>query len=313
MLHYENSGRASLSKQAKERLMQLQGMPLGPAGLERCREIRRMLMENPRFVDKAYRDRQVFVNAANAVLVGAALIASVTFGGFLQPPLGLVPFNAKQYSTGTQESFAAVEQHVSVRVFWAFNSLSFYSAIATVVAGGGAVLPASGKSIEEEVRMVRKWLSGTSALLAVSIYCVLGAFTAAGFASLPNDFKYERNITGLTLCVTVLALFSHRLVLSLNPLSPIRIVIRATFRWMYAFIQLVILVPCIVMILLLLKLPDFILNCIVLNEFAEIGFRYTCTLEDPFDDFFDFVRGRLGWVQAYEIYLWLTGTTIYVS
>jgi len=43
-------------------------------------------------VERLYRDRQVHVHAANAILVGAALIASVTFAGWLQPPLGYSAF-----------------------------------------------------------------------------------------------------------------------------------------------------------------------------------------------------------------------------
>jgi ankyrin repeat protein len=54
------------------------------------KEIEKVLLELPEvkdFVNRLYRDRQVFVDAANALLVGAALIASVTFAGWLQPPL----------------------------------------------------------------------------------------------------------------------------------------------------------------------------------------------------------------------------------
>jgi ankyrin repeat protein len=43
--------------------------------------VEKVLLERPEvkdFVDRLYRDRQVFMDAANALLVGAALIASVT-------------------------------------------------------------------------------------------------------------------------------------------------------------------------------------------------------------------------------------------
>lgn len=39
-------------------------------------------------VDESYRKRDLIVNSANAKMVGAALIAGVSFGGWLQPPLG---------------------------------------------------------------------------------------------------------------------------------------------------------------------------------------------------------------------------------
>ncbi len=50
------------------------------------KEVEKVLLEQPEvkdFMDKLYRDRQVFVDAVNALLVGAALIVSVTFAGWL--------------------------------------------------------------------------------------------------------------------------------------------------------------------------------------------------------------------------------------
>jgi hypothetical protein len=58
-------------------------------------EIVQTLLKRPEFakqVESLYRDRQVHVDAANAILVGAALIASVTFAGWLTPPLGYSTF-----------------------------------------------------------------------------------------------------------------------------------------------------------------------------------------------------------------------------
>jgi hypothetical protein len=58
-------------------------------------EIVKTLLERPEVakqVEGLYRDRQVHVDAANAILVGAALIASVTFAAWLQPPLGYSAF-----------------------------------------------------------------------------------------------------------------------------------------------------------------------------------------------------------------------------
>ncbi|CAM6047119.1 unnamed protein product, partial [Sphagnum compactum] len=56
--------------------------PIQIATEANMKEIEKVLLERPEvkdFVDRLYRDRQVFVDAANALLVGAALIASVTF------------------------------------------------------------------------------------------------------------------------------------------------------------------------------------------------------------------------------------------
>lgn len=99
----------------------------------KMKELENKLMERPLvkdFVDRLYRDRQVLVDAANALLVGAALIASVTFAGWLQPPLGYVTYydfsQPSPAPPGTYESYAAVKQHPSVNSFWAFNSLYFF-------------------------------------------------------------------------------------------------------------------------------------------------------------------------------------------
>ncbi|CAM6012345.1 unnamed protein product [Sphagnum balticum] len=109
------------------------------------REIEKLLMGRPEvkeLVDRLYRDRQVLVDAANALLVGAALMASVTFAGWLQPPLGYTPYYEYPESLpappGTYESYAAVRQHTAVQAFWFFNSLSFFFAIATVLTGANA-------------------------------------------------------------------------------------------------------------------------------------------------------------------------------
>jgi ankyrin repeat protein len=86
--------------------------------------IEKVLLERPEvkiFVDRLYRDRQVFVDAANALLVGAALIASVTFAGWLQPPLGYTPYydfsQPFPAPPGAYESYAAIKQNPKVKAF----------------------------------------------------------------------------------------------------------------------------------------------------------------------------------------------------
>ncbi len=112
------------------------------------KEVEKVLLEQPEvkdFIDRLYRERQVHVDAANALLVGAALIASVTFAGWLQPPLGYIPdYNFSQPFPAppqTPESYAAVKNYATIKAFWVFNSFSFFLAIATVLAGADAALP----------------------------------------------------------------------------------------------------------------------------------------------------------------------------
>jgi uncharacterized membrane protein YgdD (TMEM256/DUF423 family) len=155
------------------------------------------------------------VDAANALLVGAALIASVTFAGWLQPPLGYTtyydfsqPFPAPP---STYESYAVVKHHSSVKAFWVFNSLSFFLAIATGLAGADAAMPnLKDAFIGRVVKSVRRALIRASILLVISVVCVLGAFANAGIAVLPPLLKYDTSMIitvclGGTVCMLILA------------------------------------------------------------------------------------------------------------
>ncbi|BFI15409.1 hypothetical protein MPTK1_5g12230 [Marchantia polymorpha subsp. ruderalis] len=189
-----------------------------PAAKDRLSHIEQMLLNESdvrEYVDKLYRDRQVYVDASNAMLVGAAVIASVTFAGWLQPPLGYAeysqyPVSDSAPSDGVRfESYAAVQQHPSVQTFWVFNSLSFFFAVAAVVCGAGASLQmqlsqeaSNSFAIKGEVKRIRKWLAVTSLLMAGAIVCVLGAFGTAGYVVLPPEMKFRAGMI-VTLCIGI--------------------------------------------------------------------------------------------------------------
>ncbi|CAM6084042.1 unnamed protein product [Calypogeia fissa] len=148
---------------------------------------------------RLYKDRQVYVNAANAILVGAALIASVTFGA---------PWSNDHDST-------------AVHSFWALSSLSFFFAIATVISGATTVIPDSHSDgeIKIAVESIREWLLLTSFLLFLSVASVLGAFAAGGFSSLvgsPHSHLRTNMIVttsiGCVVCLTNGYYFFKRLV-----------------------------------------------------------------------------------------------------
>jgi ankyrin repeat protein len=184
------------------------------------REIETLLMGRPEvkeFVDRLYRDRQVLVDAANALLVGAALIASVTFVGWLQPPLGYIPYYEFPESLpappSTYKSYAAVRQHATVQAFCFFNSLSFFFAMSTVLTGAIAAMPSLENAfIGIVVESVKRTLIYASVLLAISVVCVLCAFASAGFAVLPPTAKYNWSMIstvaiGVLVCLICLAFF----------------------------------------------------------------------------------------------------------
>ncbi|CAK9276674.1 unnamed protein product [Sphagnum jensenii] len=174
------------------------------------------------FLDRHYRDRQVLVDAANALLVGGALIAGLSFASWLQPPLSFTPYYQFPQSTpatapSTYESFAAVELHFRLRLFWTFNNLSFFFAIATVLSGAEAAFPdLDAVFIVKAVQIVRMALIWTSILLVFSVITVLGAFVCAGFTVLPPIARDVNNMTastvfGMLVCCVVLFKFSAKL------------------------------------------------------------------------------------------------------
>ncbi|KAG0558589.1 hypothetical protein KC19_10G039900 [Ceratodon purpureus] len=167
------------------------------------KDIQKVLMEKDvvrRYVEDLYRDRQVYVDAANAILVGAALIASVTFASWLQPPLGYGSLG-----------YADVQHNRALQAFWIFNCLSFYFAIATVVLGARTVLPKNSYFIKRSVEKLRVNLLVTSILLAFSVFFVIVAFGIAGCIVLNPVFTFRLymivpTIFGGLVCIVSIAL-----------------------------------------------------------------------------------------------------------
>jgi ankyrin repeat protein len=192
---------------------------------EKFEEITNRLMERSDvkdFLERQYRDRQVFIDAANALLVGGALIAGITFASWLQPPLGYTtdyqfPQSSLATPPGVFESFAAVELHYSLRLFWVFNTLSFFFAIGTVISGAKAAFPdLDTVFIAAALRSVRKELQWTSILLLCSVVTVLGSFVCAGFAVLPPIHKDMTSmkisvVIGLAICSWAIIKFLGKL------------------------------------------------------------------------------------------------------
>ncbi|CAM6010277.1 unnamed protein product, partial [Sphagnum balticum] len=156
------------------------------------------ITEAEKYQDRLYRDRQLHVDAANDILIGATLIASVTFAAWLQPPLGHSEFYGNTSiavgapsPSGMYPSFVSVAGHPILDIFWIFNSMSFLFAIATLMVGANAARPPrQDKYIGEVVRTLRTLLSLAYSLLTVSVGCVLGAFASAGFLVLPPVRRY---------------------------------------------------------------------------------------------------------------------------
>ncbi|KAL2632979.1 hypothetical protein R1flu_004458 [Riccia fluitans] len=151
---------------------------------------KKLLMANSVVREDVHRrlnDRQIIVDSSNAKLVGASLVASVTFASLLQPPLGWVPYYDEKYKDSPDNRvYTAVGKDTLIEVFWAFNCLSFLFAICTVICSSTiAVRPNSRVHIRDIVASSKIWLKFTSFLFTVSLIFVLGAFFLAGIAVLP--------------------------------------------------------------------------------------------------------------------------------
>lgn len=149
------------------------------------------------YLSKRRAERTLYGDGTNAILVGAALIASITFAGWLQPPLGYqayyqYPRNATMPGApaGEFQQYAAIAEHLSLKIFWVTNSLSFYFAIAAILAGAGAMVPRRGLGELAEVKRTRAAAYWTGFVFSWAVVFVVVAFTAAGFASLPPGFTY---------------------------------------------------------------------------------------------------------------------------
>jgi hypothetical protein len=180
-------------------------------------EIVKILMDIPEVekdVKRLYRERQVHVDAANAILVGAALISSVTFAGWLQPPLAYSPFFGSASvdvgappPSGMYPSFVSVEGHPIMKIFWVFNSLSFFFAVATLMVGATAARPPKKETyIGVVVQSLRTSLRLAYALLTVSVACVMSAFASAGFVVLPPIHSYT-TVMQATVSIGVMVVF----------------------------------------------------------------------------------------------------------
>ncbi|XP_024540811.1 uncharacterized protein LOC112349868 [Selaginella moellendorffii] len=160
------------------------------------------------YLEILYRDRQVFVDALNAILVGAALIASISFQGFLQPPGGL------------KGTYVYINE-IGVKLFVWFNSLSFFFAMASTLAAARGVLPMPDIFIQEVVKRIERTLFAAGLTLAISITFGLLAFGAAGFSVLPPEHKQQRNLIatssmGGIVCLGMLLWFLKGLFLLFN-------------------------------------------------------------------------------------------------
>ncbi|KAL2632977.1 hypothetical protein R1flu_004456 [Riccia fluitans] len=158
----------------------------------------RLLMTNTlvhQDMDRHRADLQTLVDASNARLVGASLIAGIGFAAQLQPPLGWVTYYNSTYSDSPPpvspdyRQYAAVGKDNWVKGFWVSNSASFLLSVITIIISSSLVMRAPLESkalyITDIISSRKDWLLLASYSFMVSVFFFLVSFLLARIAVLP--------------------------------------------------------------------------------------------------------------------------------
>ncbi|KAG0622248.1 hypothetical protein M758_3G083700 [Ceratodon purpureus] len=143
-------------------------------------------------------------NASNATSVIATLVATASFIGPLQPPLG---WAGDGY---VHTSF------ISVRVYLVCNILSFYFSIASILMAVLPAIPMPKESLYDELFRSQRCLKTAALLLLVSIICILISFTSASIAVVSSE-RHDKQLVGAStalgwvVCIAVLVIYIIRL------------------------------------------------------------------------------------------------------
>jgi ankyrin repeat protein len=124
-------------------------------------------------------NHQAFADSASAILVGAALLVTVTFAAWPQIP--------------TNDS----------TLFWVFMSLSFYFAVAAFISAAGAAIPSKGSTLGQ----IRRAVLVSAFCLAFSLACAVAAFAVAGFLLVPAGTEPHRKVIATTVIGGFVCLF----------------------------------------------------------------------------------------------------------
>jgi hypothetical protein len=144
-------------------------------------------------------------DAANATSVVAALVATASFIGPLQPPLGL---SGDGGYVDTSRS--------SVRVYLVFNSLSFFFSIGSILMALLPAIPMPKESLYDELLRSQRCLKGAALMLLISIICILISFSSASMAVVSSRWHDKQLVVGCivvggSVCIVVLGIYITRL------------------------------------------------------------------------------------------------------
>jgi len=110
-----------------------------------------------------YGNEDAYVSAGNAILVVAALLATVTYVA--------TPIDGST-------------------LYWVFSSFSFFFSVSALIAATGASIPSSGSTLAD----VRSSINAASICLAISLSCAVGAFITTAFYSVPRGIQHRSKV-----------------------------------------------------------------------------------------------------------------------
>ena len=146
--------------------------------------------------------------AGNAISVVAALVATASYVGPLQPPFGYA------------DDFVHMS-NLSIRIFMVTNSVSFYLAIASimfVVVPTLPIMPQEG--IFKALRRIQKSIWIATCLLLMSVLGVLISFTTASNAVVSKEYSWRHEgltfypvvVGGLVCMIGIICFFIRKLI-----------------------------------------------------------------------------------------------------
>ncbi|KAL2643472.1 hypothetical protein R1flu_011059 [Riccia fluitans] len=135
--------------------------------------------------------RKASLDLVNAFLVTATLLAGLTFSAYFQPPIGIDD---------------ELDTRKSVKLFWVFNSLSFFLAVYTMLTSLFHCIESDDivSSLRDSFYMGVVRVQGVVPL-TLSVGFGIMAFVAAGYANVPSDGK--QLMTACTIGGLLLLLF----------------------------------------------------------------------------------------------------------
>ncbi|KAL3697443.1 hypothetical protein R1sor_011519 [Riccia sorocarpa] len=153
-----------------------------------------------------------FGAAANALSVTAALVATASYVGPLQPPLGL-------NFVDDDQNLKMLVDIVPVRIFIICNNLAFFFALMAIMFSLTPALPMTRESMLEELKRMRRSITLGLIALIISISTILIAFASAIIAVIPNKGSWNHGwltmstlVIGGPMCLLVLFLCCIRAV-----------------------------------------------------------------------------------------------------